>query len=175
MTENTGGNLYHYRECGLDNVYLANGFHCVDRPSGREVTIENIDALHEAIGKALIDNKKDLSGKEIRFLRQEMLMPQAFLAKLLDVAEQTVHRWEAGKTDIPKPAETLIRVLYREHVNDKSVSSLRKRLERLSDLENAIDGQKLILRKHIRRSNVEWSPTAHLRLSNLGTGMATCP
>ena len=110
----TGG--YQYTECGLDNIYLVDGFTFVDRPSGREVKITNIDGLHEVIGKMLITDKKNLSGKEIRFLRQEMLMSQAVLAKLLEVAEQTVLRWEKGKADIPKPAETLIRLLYREHI-----------------------------------------------------------
>src|SRR5216683_6433207 len=121
-------NNYHYKECGLDNIYLANGFAFVERPSGREVRIKDIEGLHEAIGKTLINEKRDLSGKEIKFLRQEMLMSQALLAKLLDVAEQTVHRWEANKTDIPRAAETLIRVLYREHIKDKSPTSIRHKL-----------------------------------------------
>src|SRR5579884_196603 len=126
--------MYHYTESGLDNIYLANGYEFVEAPTGRTVRITDIDGLHEAIGKALITGKKNLSGKEIRFLRHEMMMSQAFLAKLLEVGEQTVHRWEKGKGEVPKPAEALIRLLYREHIKDKSVSGIRNHLQRLADL-----------------------------------------
>jgi DNA-binding transcriptional regulator YiaG len=83
------------------------------------VRINDIDGLHEAIGRTLITDKKNLSGREIRFLRHEMVMWQAMLAKLLEVSEQTIHRWEKGKAEVPKPAEALIRLLYREHIKEK--------------------------------------------------------
>jgi putative transcriptional regulator len=137
---------YHYTESGLDNVYLASGYEFVDGPGGRYVKITDIDGLHAAIGRTLVTEKKNLSGREIRFLRQEMLMSQATLAKLLEVAEQTVLRWEKGKADIPKPAETLIRLLYREHIKERDPSSIRSRLERLADLEDRIDGRLVRLR-----------------------------
>ena len=129
---------YRYTECGIDAVYLANGFQFVDTPSGRQVSIRNIDGLHKAIGRHLVSKRKDLSGKEFRFLRHEMLMSQATLSKLLDVSEQAIHRWETGKTkEIPKPAEALVRLLYKEHVggNEKIKSSLKK----IADLEDEID------------------------------------
>ena len=145
--------MYHYTESGLDNVYLANGYEFVEAPGGRAVRISDIDGLHEAIGRTLISDKKNLSGKEIRFLRHEMLMSQAKLAKLIEVGEQTVHRWEKGKAEIPKPAEALIRLLYREHIKDKGVSSIRRCLEHLADLEDALDGISL------RQSNKGWQST----------------
>jgi len=37
--------MYHYTECGLDNVWLANGY----RQRGDAVSIENSEGLHEAI------------------------------------------------------------------------------------------------------------------------------
>ena len=145
---------YHYTESGLDNVYLTSGFTFVDGPGGRYIKIKDIDGLHETIGRLLIAEKKNLSGKEIRFLRQEMLMSQATLAKLLEVAEQTVLRWEKGKVGIPKPAETLIRLLYREHIKEKGDGGIRSKLERLADLEDKIDGHLL----HLRQSNKGWLP-----------------
>lgn len=134
---------YHYTESGLDNVFLATGFEYVNLPSGRHVRIKDIEGLHVAIGKALINQKKNLTGREIRFLRQEMLLSQANLAKLLEVNEQTVHRWETAKTDIPKPAESLIRCLYDEQIENTKGLNIRQRLERIADLEDEIDGQKL--------------------------------
>ena len=41
---------YHYKGCGLDNVYLHGGVTYVDTPRGKAVQIENIEGLHRAIG-----------------------------------------------------------------------------------------------------------------------------
>jgi putative transcriptional regulator len=144
---------YHYTESGLDNVYLVNGFDYVDAPGGRQVKIKDIDGLHEAIGRMLVAEKKNLHGKEIRFLRHEMLMSQATLAHLLEVDEQTLARWEKGRTEVPKSAEALIRFLYREHIGsdpDKP-SEIRKALETIAHLENEIDGMITL-----RRARNEW-------------------
>lgn len=137
---------YHYTESGLDNVWLANGFHHVDGPAGREVVIKDIDGLHRAIGGALIE-KESLTGKEIRFLRQEMLMSQSLLAKLLQVSEQAIHRWEKGKSEIPKPAETLIRLLYREQHDNATKLNIKDKLQLLAQQEHENDIGKMMLKK----------------------------
>ncbi len=66
--------LFHHVECGLDDVWLMNGFERHDSPCGQSTSIKDIDALHQAIGEHFGRNKRDLTGAEIRFLRQEMLM-----------------------------------------------------------------------------------------------------
>lgn len=139
-------NYYHYTESGLENVYLDGGFQLAD---GRLV-IKDIDGLHKVIGRALISSKKNLTGREIRFLRQEMLMSQSTLAKLLEVSEQAVARWEKGKSGLPKPAEALIRLLYREFIGENGKSGIREKLERIAALEDEIDGDKVtVKKKHI--------------------------
>lgn len=144
------GEMYHYTESGLDNVFLVDGYDFVETPQGRVVRIKDIDGLNEAIGRLLICDKKNLTGKEIRFLRQEMLMSQAVLAKLLDVGDQTVLRWEKGKAEIPKPAEALIRFLYGEHIKDKGVAGIRRCLEHLADLEDQLSQTRISLRQSKR-------------------------
>jgi DNA-binding transcriptional regulator YiaG len=128
---------YHYTECGIDYIYLVDGYEFVDTPQGRQVVVQNIDGLHAAIGKFLVNHKKDLTGDDVRFLRHEMLMSQATLAKLLDVGEQTVHRWETGKTEASKPASALIRLLYREQNGGNK--EIQGSLKRIADLEDEID------------------------------------
>lgn len=127
---------YHYAECGLDNVYLSNGFHFKGIARGRAISIHDIDGLHKAIGMHLVISRKDLSKEEIRFLRDEMLMSQTTLGRLLGVSEQAIRRWERGKTTIPKPTECLLRLLYREHVDDQNgkIASLLKEIADLEDL-----------------------------------------
>jgi putative transcriptional regulator len=148
---------YQYTESGLDNVRLANGFRYVDGPGGRHVlVIEDIDGLHRAIGRTLVQTKKDLTGKEIRFLRHEMLMSQLALASLLEVDEQTVARWEKGRTVIPKPAEALIRLLYREHTrsgpDNGKRPAIRDLLDHIAKLEEEIHGLQLRMKNH------KWQP-----------------
>jgi putative transcriptional regulator len=143
---------YQYKESGLDNVFLvgSGGWSIVPSPAGPQLKIKDIDGLHKAIGGILVRKKKNLNGKELRFLRQEMLLSQANLAKLLDVTEQTVHRWETGKADVPKPAESLIRFLYRGQFAQMEI---RQALEALADLEDEADGRDFIAKK---QNNQQW-------------------
>ncbi|NGX57400.1 MAG: hypothetical protein K940chlam3_00291 [Chlamydiae bacterium] len=142
---------YHYTECGLSNIYLQNGFRYKETPRGKAVSINNIDGLHTAIGLALVTTKRKLSGEEIRFLRHEMLISQSTLASLLGSTEQTVHRWERGKTNIPKPSEILLRLLYREHVSDQN-GKIVKTLRKIANLEEKINDESI----HFKDIDGEW-------------------
>lgn len=134
---------YHYTESGLDSVYLVSGFEVRHHNDGETVIIQDIDGLHEAIGRLLVSERKRLSGKEMRFLRTELLMSQSGLGALLQVDEQTVARWEKGKTKIPGMADATLRLLYMEKVGGNAkLSSL---LQRIADLEDRID-QRLRMR-----------------------------
>ena len=128
---------YHYTECGLDNVYLIGGFAYIDTPRGRAVQIKDIDGLHRAIGRTLVREKKDLNGREFRFLRHELNMTQQSLALLLGVDAQTVARWEKGRSQITGPAQALIRLLYEEHT--QGTRKIIEPLRRLAELDEVND------------------------------------
>ncbi len=134
--------LYHYTECGLSNVYLVNGYKFRETPRGKSVSIHDIDGLNKAIGLFLVTSKKDLSGEEVRFLRHEMLMSQNTLGKLLGVSEQAIRRWENGKISIPKPSEGLLRLLYRDHINDKD-GKIASILKKVAELEEELNDHEL--------------------------------
>lgn len=104
-------NPYHYTECGLDNIYLANGFHREVFDGEEYISIDNVDGLWKAIGFSLVCLPRILEPKEIKFLRQQMGKTQAELAQLLRVDTQTVARWEKGKSEMPGPADIAIRFL----------------------------------------------------------------
>lgn len=123
---------YHYLDCGLRNVWLRNGFTRMDTVHGPAVAIEDVDGLHRAIGLYLVRNKPRLSPAEARFLRKELDLPQAQLASALDVSENTVRAWEAGRSRMPGPAVRLLRVLYLESVTDGS--RVRELLDRLAQI-----------------------------------------
>lgn len=104
---------YHYTQCGLDNVWLQNGFVFHDTPYGRGVSIENVEELHETIALALTEKPTELTGAEFRFLRSELGMSQKRLGELLGKDAQSVARWEKEDTN-KKEADFLIRHIYKQ-------------------------------------------------------------
>ena len=128
-------NGYHYTECGLRNVWLANGFAIRKTNYGEGVSIHDVDGLHRAIGRALA-NKPRLTGSEIRFLRKEMSLSQRGLGELLGVADQSVALWEK-KGRLPKTADRLLRLIYVEHDNGNTpIVSFIKKVNDLDQMDN---------------------------------------
>src|SRR5574343_1814532 len=105
--------LYHYTLCGLDNVWLENGYEILETPYGEAVQVHDTEGLDRAIALSLIDCPSRLSGKEIRFLRQMMGMSQRDFAALIGTTDQTLARWEKEQHETPETADKLIRVDYR--------------------------------------------------------------
>jgi DNA-binding transcriptional regulator YiaG len=127
--------MYHYTEVGLQNVWLANGYHVRKTSYGQAVSIEDADGLHQAIGRVLAC-KSHLTGAEFRFLRKELDLSQHRAADLLGTTEQTVALWEKrGK--IPKTADRMFRAIYLETV-DGNVK-LKELIERVADLDRKVE------------------------------------
>ncbi len=122
---------YHYTESGLDNVMVYGVMPCVDDDGDEVVTITNIAGLHRAIAKEIVTHEAGISGKELRFLRTEMGMTQAELAKVVHHDAQSVARWEKSECPIAPTAEALIRLLATERLSfDVHQESIEKLSER---------------------------------------------
>ena len=104
--------VLHYTDCGLDNIFLSNGYELETIDGEDYLTVHNLDGLHEAIGLHIVLEKKAPNGGEIRFLRREMGLSQQELSTKLGVSSQSVARWEKGQTDIPGTAVFAFKVLY---------------------------------------------------------------
>lgn len=91
---------HHYTECGLDYVYLVNGFTIHDTAYGSGVSIDNADELHAAIAHSVIERPYAIRGQELRFLRSMLDVSQTGLGGVLGVSRTTVARWE-GEPDQP--------------------------------------------------------------------------
>jgi putative transcriptional regulator len=135
-------NRYHYTECGLDNIYLADGFRIIESPRGKSVHVQDVEGLHRAIGEMLILEKKTLNAKEFRFLRHELNMTQMNLAALIGVDVQNLGRWERGETGIPGPAQRLVRLLYQEKINNNK--AICEPLEKLAEMDEGIESARKI-------------------------------
>ena len=110
---------YHYTECGLQNIYLLNGYKVVEYEGERGFAIEDEDELLHEIALTLVYRRPFLSGEEIRFLRKKMDLSQAELAKLMRHDAQTIARWEKGHTKISGAADCLIRIIYLLHTGEE--------------------------------------------------------
>lgn len=125
---------YHYKESGLDNVYLENGFTIHKTPYGEGVSIKDTDGLHRAIGEWIITVPKPLNGAELRFLRLQMELTQRDLAGILGADEQAVRRWEKARTkSFNGSSDRLLRVLYAEYVGGNV--RVRESVDRLVELD----------------------------------------
>jgi DNA-binding transcriptional regulator YiaG len=102
---------YHYTESGLPNVWIENIDVIVDDAGEAVYEIANIRGLHGAISKAIVESNVGLTGPELRFLRTEMGLTQAELARLVHKDGQTIGRWERGEKSVDENAQTIVRLL----------------------------------------------------------------
>ena len=123
-----------YTECGLEDVYLLNGYIEHKTPYGTGVSVKHQDALHEAIGLHLAGERKLLAGKEIRYLRTHAQMTQAELGKRLGYSAQQVARWEKEQSEMPGAADRLLRIIYLERAGQsQKAEELIMKLEEMDD------------------------------------------
>lgn len=138
--------MYHYVECGLDNVFLTSGYDVEDTPGyGETLSIEDIEGLHRAIGDSIVRQSRTMNGAEFRFLRLELDMSQRALADSLSTNEQSIAKWEkaADKSVSNRSAERLLRIVYANKQKDQEMSHL---IEAITESDHALDADQIQLR-----------------------------
>ena len=134
---------FHYTACGLDNVWLANGFTVRATKYGEGVAIEDVDGLHRLLATSLVEKKGLLAGKEFRFLRVHLGLTQQGLAKLRGgVSENAVSLWERKDT-VPAINDHWLRMLVIAKL--KGNTKVADAIERLQTVERLIH-QKYVVR-----------------------------
>lgn len=152
--------VLHYTDCGLDNIFLLNGFEYDEYDGEKFLTITDLDGLHRAIGLHIVLEKKAPTGQEMRFLRTELHLSQAQLASKLGVSDQSVARWEKGHTDIPGTASFAFKALYvwsliPPDCRDEVMSEYVETLEQLSCEDETTDTF------HLSYTNHRWGGFAN--------------
>lgn len=134
-----------YKGCGLDNIFLLNGYAIKIYDGEEYMSVTDVDGLHKAIGRHLVLHRKGLAPKEIRFLRKTMQLTQAELAARLGNDAQSVARWEKGVCEMPGSAEKLLRAFFLAHniVNENDDLLVLKRLivSLLDELDSVDEAQ----------------------------------
>jgi len=132
--------LHHYTGCGLPNVFLENGFERKKTPFGDGVVIHDVEGLHRAIGKLLVEKQPCLTGAEFRFLRVELDMSQRRIGELGGVEDQTVALWEKNNK-VPRWADLFVRVLYSQYYGGNPI--LVEMVDRLNQMDREAHRDKL--------------------------------
>jgi putative transcriptional regulator len=135
--------MYQYRGCGLDDVYLWNGYTHERTPEGDGISIQDVDGLHRAIGTRLVTLKKELNGNELRFLRKEMNLTQTELSRFIGLSSQQVARWEKAHSAISGAADLLLRKLYLEHIGGRL--TLRKLISGMDASDDVLDDEQVFV------------------------------
>lgn len=121
--------MLHYRECGLDDVWLVNGYSRARGPYGLTLAVENAAALHDAIAADIVESPAKLTGRTFRFLRKRLDASQAELGRLIGADVQAIARWEKGRSAIPGSADRLVRAMWAERARSRpAVSEIVERL-----------------------------------------------
>lgn len=113
--------MYHYTECGLDNVFLINGFYIESTPYGKSVRFDDPEGLDRLIANQVARKVGKLSGKEIRYIRNYMDMSQVVLADFMAKKDaQPIANWEKESTIIPDTENFLLLHIFRQYLGDRS-------------------------------------------------------
>ena len=121
-----------YKESGLRNVWLQNGYTVKNTPYGKAVAIQDVEGLNHLLAK-MIAQKPRLTGAEFRFLRKELDLSQAALARMFGCDAQTIALWEKNKVRLPRLADRMLRLIYREHAEGNV--KIREIIERENDMD----------------------------------------
>ncbi|WP_213362240.1 helix-turn-helix domain-containing protein [Brachymonas denitrificans] len=144
--------MIQYKDGGLRNVWLANGYEVRMTRFGEAVAIHDQEGLTKAVCLALTKKPSHMTGAEFRYVRSAgMLASQSALGHLLDVDAQTVARWEKD-CKVPRWADKLLRLLYAAHAEGNV--PIRRVMERTNQVERLVN-QKIV----IQESRKGWEST----------------
>lgn len=153
-------NKYHYTECGLDNIYLVNGFEITKLDNGDErIFIHDINGLHKLIGNILVFKRGLLIGNEIKFIRTTLDLSQTALGKLLGLDYQTILGWEKDKTPISKTADRFLRIIFFSYLHSEENEAIYEKINEIADLD-AENVEKSMQKIELKEIGDEWKLVA---------------
>lgn len=113
------GELFHYTQCGLDNIYLQNGYTMRETSYGDGFSIADIDELHDAIAEHIVFSEHAIRGQEFRFLRSWLQLSQELAGNLVGGKRRdTIAKWEQKReTAIDGGSDRILRVIVASKLN----------------------------------------------------------
>lgn len=144
--------IHHYRESGLDNVYLESipMYECSDCKT-QYPSIFRLGRLSDLIALTLVQKPALLSGREIKFLRKNLKRPSHIFAKELGVGKTTLSKWENDLQNHSEGNDRLIRAIYliAKGIEIEDQQNIHRLLRRIS-LKNS-HSQYVIVAEKVRK------------------------
>jgi DNA-binding transcriptional regulator YiaG len=130
--------MHHYTNCGLDYVWLVDGFERLETPYGPGMRIHDIDGLLKVIADRVITSPAPLRGQEVRFLRSLLDLSQEGLAHVLRQTRGTVTRWEKHRNKpLPGGSDTALRLFYAaQAAGNKAAKEISELLKELDEIQH---------------------------------------
>ena len=130
--------MYEFKDAGLKDVWLANGYVIKKTPYGEAATIEDVPGLTRVICATLVKKPGRLTGAELRYLRLHLRLSQKSLAKLFGNTEQAVALWEKNGR-VPLWADKLLRLLWSEKKDGNE--TIKRVMDRLNVIERLVSSR----------------------------------
>jgi hypothetical protein len=109
---------FQFVDCGLDNIFLQDGYSIVDTGYGPASVIRDPEDLHHAIA-AYVLGLRDLCGKEGRYLRSWLGLNDQELALEIDLTDNKVADWSRlPDHKIPAKSAARLRTLCMKRLPD---------------------------------------------------------
>ncbi len=136
----SGQELFQYTQCGLDDVWLANGYRVEETEYGRGVAVDHALELHQAIARSIVDNANPIRGQHARFLRVMLDLSQTDFGKLLGVDRATVIRWEKNRVKpLALMADITIRETYTARAGGNLIAEVIKQLQEADEKKHGVE------------------------------------
>lgn len=141
---------YHYTQCGLDYIYLMDGYTIHETECGEGISIENMKELYNFIADEIVSFPVCFRGQEVRFIRSVLDLTQHQIAKILGVTRDTIAKYEKERNKvIPKTQDGLLRYIYRDMTGSQ-------KLKQILDIINERDCEEVRKEMSLAKGNNLW-------------------
>lgn len=103
---------FHFVDSGLDNVYLIGIKYFVDENGNKIAEIPALQQLMQLIARDVVLSPRNLTGKEVRFLRKRLGKKATEYCSFLGVEPETLSRIENDKQPLSAQGQKLARLSY---------------------------------------------------------------
>jgi DNA-binding transcriptional regulator YiaG len=117
-----------FHGCGLENVYLLDGYKSLDFEGTKVHSYVSVKDLYVAIGRAIALSRHPLTGHEFRFLRKALGWSQTEAGAILDKTSQAVAKWEKEVTPVPRADGHIIRLAWLRQFEPVSIPDMVNRM-----------------------------------------------
>ena len=108
----TEASPFHFVDSGLDNVYLVGIKYFVNEDGSVMAEIPALKQLMRLIARDIVMSSKDLTGKEVRFLRKRLGKKATEYCTYLGIGPEMLSRVENGSTKVSIQVQKLSRLSY---------------------------------------------------------------